>query len=58
MVVKEREIAERRGQGNTARGGQIGWKVPQGGTIREVTRDATGQVIERYSEALKKLKKH
>ena len=32
------------------------WRTPRGDDVREVARDATGQVLERYSEALRKLK--
>jgi hypothetical protein len=58
MVTKEREIAGRRAPEPTNGDRQPEWKIPRGGDIREVTRDATEQVIKRYGEALDKLKKH
>jgi len=34
------------------------WKIPRGSNMGEVARDATGQVMNKYSEALKKLRNH
>lgn len=64
MVVKERRAGAdvfiardtKHKNGNVDR--KIEWKIPRGSDLREVARDATGQAIENYSEALKKLKKH
>lgn len=62
MVVKERRgathvfVARDAKRKNGDR--NIEWKIPRGGDLREITRDATDQVINNYSEALKKLKKH
>jgi hypothetical protein len=62
MVVKERRgrthvfVARDTKQKNGER--PIEWKIPRGGDLREVARDATEQAIVNYSEALKKLKKH
>ena len=55
--MKEREIAARR-DGGAAKQRRSEWKVPRGGDMREITRDATGQVIDKYGEALRKLKDH
>jgi hypothetical protein len=35
-----------------------GWTTPKGDSVRSLTRDATGQVIRHYDEALRKLQKH
>lgn len=35
-----------------------GWKIPRGRSLDTVTKKATGQVISRYGETLRKLKSH
>lgn len=58
MVLRERALESPRTQARKNKDRQTEWKTPRGRDIREVSRDATGQVIDRYSEALKKLKDH
>jgi len=54
--MKERTADRGRVKTDTGRGPE--WKTPRGADIRAITRDASGQVIHRYSEALKKLREH
>jgi hypothetical protein len=56
MVTRDRTADRGRVKTDTGRGPE--WKTPRGGDIRTITRDASGQVIDRYSEALKKLREH
>jgi hypothetical protein len=56
--VKERTVAHSRVGEEHRRGRELEWKTPRGRDIGEITRDATGQAIHNYREALEKLKKH
>lgn len=56
MAVKEKYTASKRVNRKSSTATQ--WRIPQGETMRAVTKDASSQVIKRYHEALKKLKDH